>query len=78
MLNLMQWLVTGIMTLTHLDFFNILPNPDKFDDKDPDNMLNCPHSNYYSLIRVNQFFDNTMSKCLSMLHCILSTVNLIS
>ena len=28
-----------------LDLFNILPNPDKSDDKDPDNMLNCQHSN---------------------------------
>ena len=38
---------------TDLDIFNILPNPDKFDDKDPDNMLNCPHSNYYSLTQLN-------------------------
>ena len=30
---------------TDLDLFNILPNPDKSDDKDPDNMLNCPNSN---------------------------------
>ena len=37
-----------------LDLFNILPNPDKFDDKDPDNMLNCPHSNYYSLTQLNE------------------------
>ena len=37
---------------TDLDLFNILPNPDKFDDKDPDNMLNCPHSNYYSLTQL--------------------------
>ena len=49
---------------TDLDLFNILPNPDKFDDKDPDNMLNCPHSNYYSLTQLNQFFDSTSSKYL--------------
>ena len=52
-----------------LDLFNILPNPDKFDDKDPDNMLNCPHSYYYSLDQLNQLFDSTTSKCLSMFHC---------
>ena len=52
-----------------LDLFNILPNPDKSDDKDPDNMLNCPHSNYYSLTQLNQLFDSTTSKCLSMFHC---------
>ena len=52
-----------------LDVFNILANPDKFDDKDPDNMLNCPHSNYYSLNQLNQLFDSTTSKCLSMFHC---------
>ena len=58
------------MTLTtDLDLFNILPNPDKFDDKDPDNMLNCPHSNYYSLNQLNQLFDSTTAKCLSMFHC---------
>ena len=52
-----------------LDLFNILPNPDKFDDKDPDNMLNCPHSDYYSLTHLNQLFDSTTSNCLSMFHC---------
>ena len=44
---------------TDVDLFNIPPIPDKSDDKDPDNMLNCPHSNYYSLTQLNQLFDST-------------------
>ena len=32
-------------------------------------MLNCPHSNCYSLTQPNQLFDCTTSKCLSMFHC---------
>ena len=52
-----------------LDLFNILPNPDKFYDKDPDNIHNCPQSNYHSLTHLNQLFNSTKaSKCLSMFH----------
>ena len=31
-------------------------------------MLNCPHSSFYSLTQLNQLFDSTTSKCLSMFH----------
>ena len=45
-----------------------------FDDKDPDNMLNCRYSNYYSLTQLNQPLDSTMSKCVSMFHCIIRSL----
>ena len=44
---------------TDLNLFSILPNPNKFSHKDPDNILNCPHSNYYSLTQLSQLVDST-------------------
>ena len=41
---------------TDLHLFNIPPNPDKSDNRDPDNMLNCPRSNCYSLTQLSQLF----------------------
>ena len=41
---------------TDLHLFSIPPNPDKSDNRDPDNMLNCPRSNCYSLTQLSQLF----------------------
>ena len=48
----------GLNNLTDIYLFNVIPNPDKFDERDPDNMLKLPSSNYYSLNKLNNYFNN--------------------
>ena len=36
-----------------VDLYKILPNPDKFDESDPDLMLSTPSSEYYSITDAN-------------------------
>ena len=36
-----------------VDFYKILPNPDEFDESDPDLMLSTPSSEYYSITNAN-------------------------
>ena len=36
-----------------VDLYKILPNPDKFDESDPDLMLSTPSSEYYSITNAN-------------------------
>ena len=54
----------------NIDLFNTLPNPDKSDSCDPDNVLCIPTSNYYSFSKINsglkQFNHNSS---LFALHC---------
>ena len=33
---------------SHIDLFNLISNPDKFDEVDPDLMVTTPKSTYYS------------------------------
>ncbi len=57
-------------TLTDIDLFNVIPNPDKFDERDPDNMLNLPSSNYYSVNKLNNSLNMlTNKKSISLFHC---------
>ena len=42
-----------------LDLYDLLPNPNKFDECDPDLMLNTPCSEYYS-VRL-QFFSHGLA-----------------
>ena len=42
-----------------LDLYDLLPNPNKFDECDPDLMLNTPCSEYYS-VRL-QFFSQGLA-----------------
>ena len=37
----------------NIDLFDIVPNPDKFDERDPDAMLNSPCSQYFSFNKLN-------------------------
>lgn len=52
----------------NLDLYDLNPNPDKFDDSDPDIMLSNPISNYYSLEKLNSIM-NSRCNSLSLLHC---------
>lgn len=56
--------------LTHdIDMFDIIPNPDKFDESDPDLMLNSPVSNYFSMSKINSILNKTgRPNSLSMFH----------
>ena len=52
-----------------LDSFNILPNPDKTDNNDPDLVLNIPTSNYHSLPGINRILNAFINKnLLSLFH----------
>jgi len=39
--------------LIDTDLFNLISNPDKSDEIDPDLMLTIPMSNYYSISQIN-------------------------
>ena len=49
--------------------YKILPNPDKFDESDPDVMLSSPSSEYYSLADANNLSADTDSDSLFLFHC---------
>ena len=51
------------------DLFDILPNPNKLDENDPDLMLSNITSNYYSVTKLNRLLENKRSKSLSLFHC---------
>ena len=50
------------------DFYNLLPNPDKNDEADPDLMFINPQSDYYSISKMN-ILTNRQGKGISLFHC---------
>ena len=52
-----------------LGLYDLLPNPNKFDECDPDLMLNTPCSEYYSVRSFNKMLVNSDAKSFSILHC---------
>ena len=54
---------------TDTDLFNVLPNPDKSDERDSDLMLNTPTSNYYSIPKFNQLLDTSGQNSITLFHC---------
>ena len=48
--------------------YNILPNPDKFDESDPDLMLSTPISEYYSITDANNLLASTDNDSLFFFH----------
>ena len=52
-----------------LDLYDLFPNPNKFDECDPDLMLNTPFSEYYSVRGCNKMLNNLDVKSFSILHC---------
>lgn len=55
--------------LKDLDLYNILPNPDKFDEADPDHMLISPESHYYDIPSLNTVLSKSGKNTISFLHC---------
>ena len=51
------------------DLYDLFPNPDKFDECDPDLMLTTPCSEYYSVHSFNKMLVNSNAKSFSILHC---------
>ena len=45
------------------DLFDLITNPDKFDECDPEHILPLPSSDYYSVSEVNSTFGKAGSKC---------------
>ena len=54
--------------LIDTDLFNLVSNPDKSDETDPDLMLTIPMSNYYSISQINNVIAKAGSKAISMFH----------
>ena len=52
-----------------LDLYDLLPNPNKFDECDPDLMLNTPCSKYQSVPSFNKLPVNSDAKSCSILYC---------
>lgn len=52
-----------------IDLYDMIPNPDKSDETDPDLMLTFPQSDYFSISKMNNVLNNAGPKALSMLHC---------
>ena len=52
-----------------IDLYNILPNPDKFDESDPDLMLSTPISEYYSVTDANNLLASADNYSLFFFHC---------
>lgn len=50
------------------DLYDILPNPDKCDDIDPDSMFINPVSDYYNPPQLNEL-RGQLGKGLTFLHC---------
>ena len=52
-----------------LDLHNLLPNPDKSDDADPDHILISPQSDYYDIPSLNKVLNKSGAKSFSFLSC---------
>ena len=52
-----------------LDLYDLLLNPNKFDECDPELMLNTSCSEYYSVRSFNKMLVNSDAKSFSILHC---------
>ena len=55
----------------NIDLLNVLPNPDKHDERDSDLMLIPPCSEYYETSKLNKLLNSSYSSkiCLSIFHC---------
>ena len=60
---------TPFSQLIDTDLFNLISNPDKSDEIDPDLVLTIPMSNYYSISLINSSIAQAGPKAISMFHC---------
>jgi hypothetical protein len=51
------------------ELYNLVPNPDKFDDADPDLALTTPVSDHYTIPQINKFIDINKQNDLFLYHC---------
>ena len=49
--------------------YNLLPNPDKKDEADSDSIFANPQSEYYTVSKLNNIFNTTQGKGISLFHC---------
>ena len=52
-----------------LDLYDLFGNPNKFDECDPDLILNTLFTEYYSVCGFNKMLDSLPLKYFSILHC---------
>ena len=50
------------------DLYNLFTNPDRFDEHDPDNMMQLPCSEYFSVNDINASLNSEAKKSLFLLH----------
>ena len=57
--------------IDNIDLLNVLPNPDKHDERDSDLMLTSPCSEYYEISKLNKLLNSSYSSrnCFSIFHC---------
>ena len=58
-----------IDSLKDLDLYNLLPNPEKSDDADPDDIFINPQSDYYDISSLNKVLSKSGAKSFSFLYC---------
>ena len=58
-----------ISELMELDLYNLLPNPDKNDEADPDLMFINPQSEYYDIPKLDNILCKAHGKGISLFHC---------
>ena len=62
-------LVMSVTSHRGVDLYKILPNPDKFDESDPDLMLSTPSSEYYSITDANNLLADVDNDSIFLFHC---------
>ena len=62
-------LVMSVTSHRGVDLYKILPNPDKFDESDPDLMLSTPSSEYYSITDANNLLADLDNDSIFLFHC---------
>jgi len=64
--------------LIDTDLSNLISNPDKSDEIDPELMLTIPMSNYYSISQISNSIAKAGPKPISMFHCNIKRIYLVS
>ena len=64
-----DWCHLQMDNLKDLDLYNLLPNPDKSDDADPDHILINSQFNYYAISSSNKVLSKSGAKAFSFLYC---------
>ena len=59
----------NINQLIELDLYNLLPNPDKNDEAEPDLMFINTQSEYYDIPKLDNILCNAQGKGISLFHC---------